>query len=191
MINYIWLLILGVGIIFGIVTGNGGALSSAIVDSSSDTVKLMLSLMGILCLWCGVIKIAEKSGLMNVIAKVMRPVLKKLFKKAGRDDRALSNIVMNLTANMLGLSNAATPFGIKAMEEMKRLNPEKETASDDMALFLVINACCIQLVPTTIISIRAANGSSNPAEIIVPAILTTFTAAIVGIIICKILEKFF
>lgn len=191
MINYIWFIILGVGIVFGIATGQGEVLSLSIIDSASQTVKLIISLMGILCLWCGVIKIAEKSGLMENISKIMKPFIKKLFKEAGRDDKAISNIVMNMTANMLGLSNAATPFGIKAMEEMKRLNPKKDTASDDMALFLVVNACCVQLVPTTIISLRAASGSKNPAEIIIPAIITTTIAAIIGIIICKILEKFF
>lgn len=182
---------MGIGIVVGIISGRGDILSAAIIDSASQTVKLIMSLMGILCLWCGVIKVAEKSGLMDNIAKIMKPVLKKLFKDAGKDDKALSNIVMNITANMLGLSNAATPFGIKAMEEMKRLNPKKDTASDDMSLFLVINACCIQLVPTTIISLRAASGSKNPAEIIIPAIITTTIAAIIGIIICKILENFF
>lgn len=191
MINYIWFIILGIGIVFGIATGRGDVLSIAVMDSASQTVKLIISLMGILCLWCGVIKIAEKSGLMENIAKIMKPFIKKIFKEAGRDDKAISNIVMNMTANMLGLSNAATPFGIKAMEELKRINPKKDTASDDMALFLVVNACCVQLVPTTIISLRAASGSKNPAEIIIPAIITTAIAAFIGIIICKILEKFF
>ena len=136
-------------------------------------------------------KVAEKSGFTEILAKLLRPILRRLFKIAGKDDKALGAIVMNLTANMLGLSNAATPFGIKSMEEMDRLNDEKGVASNDMALFLVMNASCIQLVPSTIISIRASAGSKNPAAIIIPAILSTTIAAIVGIIICKIVEKYF
>mgnify|MGYP000723481862 FL=1 len=136
-------------------------------------------------------KIAEKSGLTQKLARLMKPLLKFLFKDAGKDEKALGAIVMNLTANMMGLSNAATPFGIKAMEEMDRLNPNKGRASNDMALFLVMNAACIQLVPSTIISIRAAAGSSNPGAIILPAILSTASAAIVGVICCKILQRYF
>ena len=113
-------------------------------------------------------KIAEKSGLTDNLAKLLKPVLKILFKEAGRNKKAMSSITMNLTANMMGLSNAATPFGINAMEEMQKINKEKSTASNDMALFLVLNAACIQVLPTTVISIRAAYNSQNPAIIIIP-----------------------
>ena len=136
-------------------------------------------------------KIAEKSGLTDKIARMLKPLLKKIFKGAARDEKALGAIVMNLTANMMGLSNAATPFGIKAMEEMNKNNTEKGTASNDMAVFLVMNAACIQLLPTTVISIRAVCGSKNPAEIILPAAIATGIAAILGVVYCKILEKFF
>ena len=136
-------------------------------------------------------KVAEKSGLTKILAKMLRPVLKVLFKDAAKDEKALGAIVMNLTANMMGLSNAATPFGIKAMEEMDRINKKSSIASNDMALFLVMNAACIQLVPTTIISIRAAAGSQNPGIIIIPAIISTGVALIVGIVCCKILQKYF
>lgn len=190
MINYIWFFILAAGIIFGIITGKGDVISQAVISSSGSTVKLMIELSGILCIWCGVIKIAEKSGLTDSIAGILRPVLKRLFKEASKDEKSLGNIVMNLTSNMMGLSNAATPFGIKAMEDMQQLNKNKESASNDMVLFLVLNAACIQFLPTTIISVRAACGSRNPGEIIVPAILTTAAAAVVGVIVCKISEKF-
>lgn len=191
MINYIWFVLIFLGILVSLVTGKGDEVSSYIVNSADSTVKLMLGLIGIMCFWCGVMKVAEKSGLTEKLARIMRPILKKLFKTAAKDEKALGAIVMNLTANMMGLSNAATPFGIKAMEEMDRLNDNKGVASNDMALFLVMNAACIQLVPSTIISIRAACNSQNPGAIILPAIISTTTALIVGIVCCKILQKYF
>ncbi|MCH5139080.1 spore maturation protein [Clostridiaceae bacterium UIB06] len=191
MINIIWFFILFFGIALGIFTGRGGEISKAIINSTDSTVKLAIGLAGVMCLWCGVMKIGEKSGLTGKLAKVLRPILKLIFKDAARDEKAMGAIVMNLTANMMGLSNAATPFGIKAMEELKRLNKKDGEASDDMALFLILNAACIQLVPTTIISMRAVVGSSNPAETIIPGIITTGTAAIFGVILCKILQRHF
>lgn len=191
MINYLWFFILLIGVAFGMVTGRGEELSKAIVNSANTPVEILIGMVGILCMWCGVMKIAEKSGLTNKLANIMKPILKNIYKEAGRDEKALGAIVMNLTANMMGLSNAATPFGIKAMEEMQRLNKNKDTASNDMALFLVMNACCVQIIPTTIISLRAAAGSSMPAVIIIPAFVATFISSVIGIICCKILEKHF
>lgn len=191
MINIIWFFILGFGIILGIFTGRGAEISKVIITSTDSTVKLVIGLTGVMCLWCGVMKIAEKSGLTDKLATVLKPILKLIFKDAARDEKAMGAIVMNLTANMMGLSNAATPFGIKAMEELKRLNKKDGEASDDMALFLVLNAACIQLVPTTIISMRAVVGSSNPAATIIPGIITTGTAAILGVVLCKILQRYF
>lgn len=191
MINYIWFLILIFGISIGLFTGKGELMSQSIIKAANDPVELVIGMVGLLCLWCGVMKIAEKSGLTGKLAGLMEPILKRIYKAAGKDKSALGAIVMNLTANMMGLSNAATPFGIKAMEEMQRLNPDKDTASDDMALFLVMNAACIQLLPATVISLRAAAGSTNPGLIILPAIIATATACIVGVVCCKILENFF
>lgn len=191
MINYIWFILIFLGILFGLFTGNGELISNAIVNSSDKTVKFVISLVGIMCFWCGVMKIAEKSGFTDKLAKLMRPILKRLFKESAKDEKVLGAIVMNLTANMMGLSNAATPFGIKAMEEMDKHNKEKGRASNDMALFLVLNAACIQLIPSTVISLRAAANSSNPGVIILPAIISTTIAAISGVCICKILQRYF
>ena len=191
MINYIWFAMIFFGIIFALLTGNGDKITEAIVLGSESTVSFLIELLGIMCFWCGVMKIAEKSGLTAQIARILKPLLKKLFKEAATDEKALGAIVMNLTANMMGLSNAATPFGIKAMEEMDRLNKKSSVASNDMALFLVMNAACIQLVPTTVISIRAAANSVNPGIIILPAIISTTIAAIVGVVCCKILQRYF
>ncbi len=191
MINIIWFLILSLGIVIGIITGKGEIVSRAVVSSTTGAVELVMGLVGMMCLWCGIMKIAEKSGLTDKLAKLLRPILKIIFKQAGKNQKAMSSITMNLTANMMGLSNAATPFGIKAMEEMQKINNEKDTASNDMALFLVLNAACIQFLPTTVISIRAAYNSQNPAIIIIPAIIATGTAAALGIVYCKILQKYF
>lgn len=191
MINYIWFIMVFFGVITGLITGNGEGMSKAILTSIDSTVTFIISLVGLMCFWCGVMKVAEKSGFTEKLAKLLRPILKLIFKEAAKDEKALGAIVMNITANMMGLGNAATPFGIKAMEEMDRLNVEKGRASNDMALFLVLNAACIQLVPSTVISIRAAAGSTNPGIIILPAILSTTIAAIVGVICCKILQKYF
>lgn len=191
MINYIWFIMIFFGILVGVFTGNGEQMSNSIIGSIDTTVTFVISLVGLMCFWCGVMKIAEKSGFTEKLAKVMKPILKLIFKEAAKDEKALGAIVMNITANMMGLGNAATPFGIKAMEEMDRLNDEKGRATNDMALFLVLNAACIQLVPSTVISIRAAAGSVNPGVVILPAIISTTIAAIVGVICAKILQRYF
>ena len=191
MINYIWFVMIFLGLIVGIFTGNGEGISNAIIGSIDSTVSFIIGLVGLMCFWCGVMKVAEKSGFTEKLAKLMKPILKLIFKESAKDEKALGAIVMNINANMMGHGNAATPFGIKAMEEMDRLNNEKGRASNDMALFLVLNAACIQLVPSTVLSIRAAAGSTNPGVIILPAIISTGTAAIVGVICCKILQRYF
>ena len=191
MINYIWFVMIFLGLIVGIFTGNGEGISNAIIGSIDSTVSFIIGLVGLMCFWCGVMKVAEKSGFTEKLAKLMKPILKLIFKESAKDEKALGAIVMNITANMMGLGNAATPFGIKAMEEMDRLNNEKGRASNDMALFLVLNAACIQLVQSTVLSIRAAARSTNPGVIILPAIISTGTAAIVGVICCKILQRYF
>jgi len=191
LINYIWFFILVIGIVVGILTGRADSISKIFTQASSNTVKLLIEITGSMCLWSGIMKVAQKSGLTDKIAIVLRPILKFLFKGEGRNEKALGFIIMNITANMMGISNAATPFGIKAMEEMQKYNNKKDTASNDMVLFLVLNAACIQFVPTTILSFRAACNSKNPGEIIIPAIITTTIAALIGIISCKLLEKNF
>lgn len=191
MINYIWFIMIFFGLIVGIFTGNGEGMSNAIISSINSTVTFIIGLVGLMCFWCGVMKVSQNSGFTEKLAKLMKPILKIIFKDAAKDEKVLGAIVMNITANMMGLGNAATPFGIKAMEEMDRLNTKKGVASNDMALFLVLNAACIQLVPSTVLSIRAAAGSTNPGAIILPAIISTGTAAIVGVICCKILQRYF
>lgn len=191
MINIIWFLILACSIAFGIFTGRGDEVSKAIISSSDSSIKLIIGLIGIMSLWCGIMNIAKESGITSKLATLLKPILKVIFEDASKDEKTLGNIIMNLTANMMGLSNAATPFGIKAMQELSRLNNHDSTASNDMVLFLVINAVCIQLIPTTVISIRAASGSQNPAVIIVPTVIVSTISGTFGVIICKILQRYF
>lgn len=179
------------GILVGLLTGNGEGISKAVINSADSTVSLIIGLVGLMCFWCGVMKVAEKSGFTNKLAKLLRPILKLIFKEAANDEKALGAIVMNITANMMGLGNAATPFGIKAMQEMDRLNKNKGTASNDMTLFLVLNSACIQLVPSTVISIRAAYNSNNPGMIILPAVIASTFAAVTGVLLCKLLQRYF
>lgn len=191
MLNIIWLIIMITSITFATITARPQLVTEALMTSSITSVKLIIELFGILSIWCGIIKIAEESGLVKAFAKLIRPVLSRLFKGSKENDLALSNIVLNLTSNMIGVSNAATPFGIKAMENLQNANKDKATATDDMALFLVLNGACIQLLPTMVISMRVASHSKLPGEIILPSIITTAIAALTGVIACKILERHF
>ncbi|OFI05509.1 spore maturation protein A [Clostridium acetireducens DSM 10703] len=191
MINIIWFFILFFGLAIGFVTGKGDQISKVIVSSADSTVKLTIAMLGIMSFWCGIMKIAQKSGLTKKLSKLLNPILSFIFNNVSKSEKAMGAIIMNLTANMMGISNAATPFGIQAMKELQKLNIKKDTATDDMALFLVLNACCIQIIPTTIISIRAAMNSKNAAVFIIPTIITTGFSAIVGVICCKILQRYF
>lgn len=191
MINKIWFFLITIGICVSLFIGKVDLTMNVITSSAKSTVELIIGLAGFLCFWNGLINIADKSGLTKSIARKMRPVFMFLFKREGRDEKVLGSVVMNLASNMFGISNAATPWGIKAMEDMQELNPNKDTASDDMVLFLVMNAACIQIIPSTVISIRSAAGSAKPELIIIPAILSTTIAAVVGIVSCKILQRYF
>lgn len=186
MLNYIWLGMLLTGFVLGIMNGRVKEVTNAVIESSGDAIKLGINLAGVMCLWSGIMKIAEKSGLVKRTALMAKPVLKSLFPKIPRNHPALGAIIMNLAANILGLGNAATPLGLKAMAELQKLNPVKHAASNEMAMFLVLNAASLQLIPTTVIAIRSQAGSENPAEIICTIWIASAIAALTGIISAKI-----
>ena len=164
--------------------------SASILEASSTAVSVSLGLIGIMSFWLGLMHIAQKSGLLKLIAKIFSPVLKFIFPSVPKDDPVQADIAMNVTANALGLGNAATPIGIKAMEGLQRLNKnKKDTASDAMCTFLTINTAGVQLLPISVIAILMSLGSKNPTEIILPTILTTMSALIVGLIAVSILIK--
>lgn len=185
MLNYIWVGMLITGIIVGIMNGRIDEVTKAIVSSSQNAVELSIGLLGVMCLWTGFMGIAEKSGVIEAIAKILRPLIKFLFPELPKNHPAAGAIVMNLVANFFGLGNAATPLGIKAMKELQKLNKKKDTSTDAMSTFLVLNTCCVQFIPATIIAVRASAGSENPAEIIGTIWVTTICATIVGVIAVK------
>jgi len=165
-----------------------GQVTSAALEAASTAVQIAIGLIGIMALWLGVMKVAEEAGLTRIIAKIVRPITKWLFPSIPSEHPAIGAIIMNIAANMMGLSNAATPLGLKAMEELDKLNPNKGEATDDMCTFLVLNTSAITLIPATAIAIRASLGSSNPQVIIVPAILAATCATIVGLTVVKTIQ---
>ncbi len=188
MINYIWFFMIAIGILIGIINDRMAEVSKAIVDSAQSAVTISIGLVGVMALWLGIMKIADKSGLTDIIAKLLKPIIIKLFSDVPKDHPAISAIIMNISANMLGLGNAATPFGIKAMEYLQELN-KKDSASNAMCRFLVINTSSVQLIPAVMIGIRASLGAQNPADFVIVSVLSTSTALMAGLILNKHLEK--
>ena len=190
MLNYVWMSMLVVGFVIGILNGKLEEVTQAAFSSAGRAVELSLGLLGIMCLWSGLMNIAEKSGLIKGIAWATRPILRLLFPQIARNNRALGAIVMNLAANFLGLGNAATPLGIRAMTELQKANSKSDTASDSMCMFLVLNTSAIQLIPTTVIALRSDAGSSAPSEITACVWIASICATWTGIMMVKLLSKF-
>jgi spore maturation protein SpmA len=165
--------------------------TNAVLSYAGTAVTIALGLIGIMALWLGVMKVAEEAGLIRKIANFLKPFTRRLFPDIPSDHPAMSSIIMNISANMLGLGNAATPFGLKAMEDMEEINPNKGTASNSMVTFLAINTAGLTLIPATAIAVRAASGSSNPAIIIGTSIFGAFCATVAGITAAKFIEKFY
>lgn len=200
MLNYIWLSL----IVIGVLAAAGSDLlgpeegypalqrvtNEGVVESAKVAVTLAIGLIGIMALWLGLMKIAEESGLVRRVAALVRPVMTWLFPDVPHDHPAMGAMVMNISANMLGLANAATPLGLKAMEELNKLNRKVGTATDAMCTFLVINTSNVQIIPATVIAIRASAGSVNPTEIIGPVIVATTISTIVGVTTVRLLSRF-
>ncbi|NLJ83732.1 MAG: nucleoside recognition protein [Halanaerobiaceae bacterium] len=187
MINILWFIIIIAGLIIAACTGNMAHISTAIFKAISDSVNLSIGLLGPMAFWLGIMNIAEKSKLTELIGKLLRPILKYIFPDVPVDDPASGAIVMNLTANILGLGNSATPLGIKAMQELQRLNNYSCKASFAMCTLLAINTAGLTLIPATLISLRAASGSEEPAVILI----TTIFATLVSTISALLFDKFF
>lgn len=191
MMNYIWIAIIFFSVIASVFNGTANELSNGIITSGNTAVDLCLSLLGTFCLWNGLMNVAEKSGLSKAFSKIVAPILCKIFKGMDKNSDAILPISLNITSNLLGLSNAATPIGIEAMKKLARENQGKKTPSNNMVLFVVMNSAALRLIPSTIATIRANHGSQNPLEIVLPSIITSICALIVGITMTKILERFF
>lgn len=180
--NLIWTLLIVSGIIFAACTGHMDAISSAMVSGSEQAVSLCIALLAILGFWLGLAKVAEKSGLLRVLAHVLSPVLRPLFPSLRKNPQAMQHVILNFSANLLGLGNAATPFGLQAMHSMQEKNQDPETATDAMCTLLVLNTAGLALIPTTVIALRAANGSSNPTATVGVTVVAGLIATLVGLL---------
>lgn len=189
MLNIIWLSMIILSVIVGIIQGRMDAVVLAVTDSAKLGFDIALGLTGIMCLWLGIMGIATKSGLVNLLSRGLAPVMKRLFPEIPPDDPAMGAMLLNIAANMLGLANAATPFGLQAMKELQRLNKHIHTASNSMCTFLAINTASVQLIPATAIAYLAANGASHPTSIIFTALIASSCSTIVGLIAVTQLAK--
>ena len=189
MLNKIWPYFLIISIIYAIFRGNVESLNSSIFSATEDAVSLAFSLLGTMCLWNGIMQIASKTSIIDKLKKILRPVLKFLFPEINDNDKAKDEISMNIIANIMGLGNAATPLGIKAMESMQEINNKKDTLSNSMMMFIVINTASLQIIPTTVIAIRNSLGSTDTSKIIIPIWITTVLVATTIVIISKLLMK--
>ena len=186
MLNYIWFGMMFIGVVVGAFTGNIDAVTEAAIDMAKVAVNLAIGLIGIMALWLGVMKIAEESGLIRIIARGLRPITIRLFPDVPEDHPAIGSIVLNMSANILGLGNAATPLGLKAMEELQELNPNKEIATNAMCTFLAINTSSVQLIlPATVVALMGAHSS----QIFITTIVATGMSTIAAIVAVKFLEK--
>jgi len=192
MLNYIWYALMAIALVVAIFTGTAPAVTKGAIDSAGTAVTIALGLVGIMTLWLGIMKVAEAAGLISLLGRMLKPISRVLFPEIPPEHPAIGAIIMNIAANMLGLSNAATPLGIKAMEELQTLNPDDtETASNAEVTFMVLNTAGVQLIPATIIAVLAAAGSKQPTAIIVTTLVATFSGATAAVIAAKILQRFF
>lgn len=178
-----------IGVVYGAFSGHLPDITNAAIDSSKEAVTITLTMVGILAMWTGLMKIAENAGLISALSFKMRPLLKFLFPKLSNKSKAIQYISTNIIANMLGLSWAATPAGLKAIDELQKLNPNKSVASKEMCMFMIINMSSLQLVSVNIVAYRSQFNSTNPSEIIGPGLLATLVSTLIAIVLAKIFEK--
>ena len=189
MLNILWPIFIILSVVYAIIFGNIEEVNTGIFNSLSEAVELSLTFLGTICLWSGIMEIAKKTSLINKLNKLLKPFINFLFPDLKNNELAKQEISMNMIANILGLGNAATPLGIKAMKTMQKENKVKDTLSNSMMMFIVINTASIQLIPTNVIAIRTSLNSQNPTSIIIPVWIATIIAGVVGITLTKILIK--
>lgn len=197
MLNYIWAVMIAIGVIYGALTGNIEAVANGALDSAGEAVQLCITMTGIMALWVGLMEIAKNSGLIASMTKGIQPFISFLFPRIPGNHAAREYISTNIIANILGLGWACTPAGLKAMEELQKLNEEEcrrtgkppVTASNEMCIFLIMNISSLQLIPVSIIAYRSQYGSVNPTAVIVPGIIATFVSTLVAIIFVKVMDR--
>ena len=189
MLNIVWPIFIIISFSYAIFSGNLSSLNNSIFESTEVAVSLCITLIGTMCLWSGIMKIASETSFVKKITNLLRPIMKILFPKLNKNSNLYKEISMNMVANILGLGNAATPLGLKAMKTMQDENEHKDILTNDMAVFIVLNTASIQIIPTTVIAIRNSLGSNNPTSIIFPVWIATICAAVAGITATKIFIK--
>lgn len=189
MLNIIWPIFIIISYIYAIFTGKVNEINNSVFESCQSAVNLTITFLGTMCLWSGIMQIAKKTTLVDKLTKFLNPIMKLLFPDVPKESAVHKEISMNMVANILGLGNAATPLGLKAMKSLQKENPKKDTLTNSMAMFIIINTASIQIIPTTVIAIRSSLGSKNPTSIIIPVWIATICAAVAGTITAKILMK--
>jgi spore maturation protein A len=191
MLNYIWFGLMAIALIVAAINGTAEAVTKGAVESASTAVQIAIGLVGIMTLWLGMMRVAEAAGLVTLVGRALRPLLRWMFPDVPPEHPAAGAIVVALAANMLGLNNAATPLGIKAMEELQELNGDKETATNPMVTFMAMITSGVQLIPSTMIGVLAAAGSQSPTAIIAPGLVATFIGTVSAIIAARLLQPFY
>ena len=191
MLNYIWFFLLAVSLVVALALGRPAEVTQGALDAAKTAVEISIGLVGVMALWLGVMRIAEQAGLVRLLARLIAPVLKFLFPEVPRDHPAMGAIVMSISANVLGLNNAATPLGIKAMEELQTLNPRPDTATNAMVTFMAINTSGVQLIPATMIAVLAAAGSRAPTVIIGTTLVATAIGTVAAVLATRLLQPLF
>ena len=189
MISILWTFLIVIAVIYSLLSGNTSIINNSILTNANKAFDLIFSLLPTIVLWTGIMQIAEDAGILSKFANFLNPFLGKLFPSVPKNNKALGYISSNIAANMLGLGSAATPFGLKAMHELQKINEKKDTASTAMITFLVLNTAGVTIIPTTIIAIRLAYGSSNPTEIIAPAVIATSCSCLSAILIDYLIRR--
>lgn len=189
MLNVIWLVLLVGSVVVAVFTGHLKEVVAAVTESAEAAFKLALGFTGIMALWLGIMKIAEESGLVGLFTRAITPAMRYLFPDIPRGHPAIGSMAMNMVANMLGMNNAATPLGIRAMRDLDALNAQKGRATDSMCMFLAINTSSLQLVPAGAIALLAAGGASDPTVIVFPALVATIVSTATGILAAKMLSR--
>jgi len=185
----IWVVLIGLGLVFSFINGRAETVADVLFFDLQQSVELILSLLPVMAFWTGLMAIVEKSGILNKLSVIIKPMIKFLFKEVQNNTKAVNAIIMTIAANMLGIGNSATAFGIKAMQEMQLTNRNKSTANNAMCMFLIINVSSIQLIPLNIIKLRADSGAAVPGDIMLPTIAATTFSTVVAILAAKYYER--
>jgi spore maturation protein A len=189
MLNYIWFGLMAIALVVAAFNGTVDGVTRGAMESASTAVQIAIGLIGIMTLWLGIMRVAEAAGLVTLLGRALRPLLRRLFPEVPSAHPAAGAIVLAIAANMLGLNNAATPLGIKAMEELQALNPDNDAASNSMVTFLAMTTSGVQLIPATMIGVLAAAGSQQPTSIIAPSIIATFIGTLAALVAAKVLQR--